>query len=234
MIQASKYIILFLFLGYVFSAFNVFRFGKQQEKQKKIYTLQKVFLYAIHVIGFLCLYLQAQNTELVGFYLMQAVLISVIFMFYHFMYKRCSVLLINNMCMLLVIGMIMLTRISFDQAFRQFIFIAIGSVLMLVIPLFLQKGSIFRNFSALYFGIGVALLAVVVVLGATSYGAKISISIAGFSFQPSEFVKIVFVFFVASMLYKRADFKRVCLTSCLSAVFVLNSDILLHREQCGH
>ena len=221
MIQASKYIILFLFLGYVFSAFNVFRFGKQQEKQKKIYTLQKVFLYAIHVIGFLCLYLQAQNTELVGFYLMQAVLISVIFMFYHFMYKRCSVLLINNMCMLLVIGMIMLTRISFDQAFRQFIFIAIGSVLMLVIPLFLQKGSIFRNFSALYFGIGVALLAVVVVLGATSYGAKISISIAGFSFQPSEFVKIVFVFFVASMLYKRADFKRVCLTSCLSAVFVL-------------
>lgn len=221
MIQASKYIILFLFLGYVFSAFNVFRFGKQQEKQKKIYTLQKVFLYAIHVIGFLCLYLQAQNTELVGFYLMQAVLISVIFMFYHFMYKRCSVLLINNMCMLLVIGMIMLTRISFDQAFRQFIFIAIGSVLMLVIPLFLQKGSIFRNFSALYFGVGVALLAVVVVLGATSYGAKISISIAGFSFQPSEFVKIVFVFFVASMLYKRADFKRVCLTSCLSAVFVL-------------
>lgn len=221
MIQASKYIILFLFLGYVFSAFNVFRFGKQPEKQKKIYTLQKVFLYAIHAIGFLCLYLQAQNTELVGFYLMQAVLISVIFMFYHFMYKRCSVLLINNMCMLLVIGMIMLTRISFDQAFRQFIFIAIGSVLMLVIPLFLQKGSIFRNFSALYFGIGVALLAVVVVLGATSYGAKISISIAGFSFQPSEFVKIVFVFFVASMLYKRADFKRVCLTSCLSAVFVL-------------
>lgn len=221
MIQASKYIILFLFLGYVFCAFDVFRFGKQPEKQKKIYTLQKVYLYAIHAIGFLCLYLQTQNTEYVGFYLMQAVLISVIFMFYHFMYKRCSVLLINNMCMLLVIGMIMLTRISFDQAFRQFIFIAIGSVLMLVIPLFLQKGSIFRKFSALYFGIGVALLAVVVVLGATSYGAKISISIAGFSFQPSEFVKIIFVFFVASMLYKRADFKHVCLTSCLSAVFVL-------------
>ena len=99
---------------------------------------------------------------------MQVVLISVIFMFYHFMYKRCSVLLINNMCMLLVIGMIMLTRISFEKAFRQFVFIAIGSVIMLIIPLFLQKGSLFRKFSALYFVVGVALLAVVVSICATS------------------------------------------------------------------
>ena len=65
---------------------------------------------------------------------MQVVLLGMIFLFYHFMYKRCSVLLLNNMCMLLVIGMIMLTRISFDKAFRQFVFIAIGSVLMLIIP----------------------------------------------------------------------------------------------------
>lgn len=220
-IQASKYIILFLFLGYVFGAFYVFRFGKQPEIQKKIYAMQKVFLFAIHGFGFYCLYLQEKNIELVGFYLMQVVLLCVIFLFYHFMYKRCSVLLLNNMCMFLAIGMIILTRISFEKAFRQFIFIAVGSVIMLVIPLFLQKGSVFRKFSVAYFVIGVALLAVVVAIGATSYGAKLTITIGSFSFQPSEFVKIVFVFFVASMLYKAADFKRVLLTSCLSAVYVL-------------
>lgn len=220
-IQAAKYIILFLFLGYVFGAFYVFRYGKQTEKQKNFYVAQKVFLYAIHGLGFLCLYLQDNNMELVGFYLMQVVLISVIFMFYHFMYKRCSVLLINNMCMLLVIGIIMLTRLSFDKAFRQFVFIAIGSAVMLIIPLFLQKGSLFRKFSALYFVVGVALLAVVVAIGATSYGAKLTISIGSFSFQPSEFVKIIFVFFIASMLYKEANLKRVFITSCMSAVYVL-------------
>ena len=220
-IQVAKYIILFLFLGYIFGAFYVFRYGKQPEKQKIIYTIQKVFLFVIHGLGYLCLYLKDNNTELVGFYLMQVVLLCIIFMFYHFMYKRCSVLLLNNMCMLLVIGMIMQTRLSFDKAFRQFIFIAIGSVIMLIIPLFLQKGSLFRKFTALYFGAGVALLAVVVAIGTTSYGAKLTISIGGFSFQPSEFVKIIFVFFVAAMLYKGADFKRVFLTSCLSAVYVL-------------
>lgn len=220
-IQASKYIILFMFLGYVFGAFYVFRFGKQPEIQKKIYVMQKIFLFAIHGLGFYCLYLQENNMEIVGFYLMQVTLLCVIFMFYHFMYKKCSVLLLNNMCMFLVIGMIMLTRISLDKAFRQFIFIAIGSVMMLIIPLFLQKGSVFRKFSAAYFAIGTSLLAVVVAIGATSYGAKLTISIGSFSFQPSEFVKIVFVFFVASMLYKGADLKRVLLTSCLSAVYVL-------------
>lgn len=220
-IQASKYMILFLFLGYVFGAFYVFRYGKQPEIQKTIYAMQKVFLFVIHGLGNYCLYLQDKNMEMVGFYLMQVVLLCVIFMFYHFMYKKCSVLLLNNMCMLMVIGMIMLTRISFDKAFRQFIFIAVGSVLMLIIPLFLQKGSVFRKFSAAYFVVGVSLLAVVVAIGATSYGAKLTISIGSFSFQPSEFVKIVFVFFVASMLYKGADFKRVVLTSCLSAVYVL-------------
>lgn len=220
-IQASKYIILFLFLGYVFGAFYVFRFGKQPEIQKKIYALQKISLFIIHGLGFYCLYLKENNIELVGFYLMQVVLLGIIFMFYHFMYKKCSVLLLNNMCMLLVIGMIMLTRISFDKAFRQFLFIAVGSVLMLIIPLLLQKGSVFRKFSAVYFVVGVSLLAVVVAIGATSYGAKLTISIGSFSFQPSEFVKILFVFFIASMIYKEADLKRIFLTSCLSAVYVL-------------
>ena len=93
--------------------------------------------------------------------------------------------------------------------------------MMIVIPLLFQKGSKFRDLSAVYFVVGVALLAVVVAIGATSYGAKLTISIGSFSFQPSEFVKILFVFFIASMLYKGADFKCVLLTSCLSAVYVL-------------
>ena len=221
MIQTFKYIIMFLFLFYVFESFFVFRYGKQIEKQKKIYATQKVLLFAIHGLGFLSLYVKNPSMELIGFYVLQVGLFAAIFMFYHFMYKRCSVLLLNNMVMLLAISMIILTRISFDKAYRQFIFLAAGSVLMLIIPLFLQKGSIFRNFGALYFIVGVALLAVVVVIGATSYGAKLTISIAGFSFQPSEFVKIIYVFFIASMLYKTAELKKVFWTSCFAAVFVL-------------
>ncbi len=221
MVQTFKYLIMFLFLGYVLGAFYVFRYGRQIEKQKHIYIVQKVFLFTIHGLGFWSLYLNNPSVKLIGFYLMQLVLFTAIFLFYHFMYKKCSVLLVNNMVMLLAVGMIALTRISFDKAFRQFIFLVIGSVIMLMIPLFLQKGSLFRNFSAIYFVVGVALLATVVAIGATSYGAKLTISIGSISFQPSEFVKLLFVFFIASMLYKGASFKRIFFTSCLSAVYVL-------------
>ena len=220
-IQAIKYVILFLFLMYIVSAMVVFRYGKQTEKQKNIFFLQKVLLFGVHGLGFLCLHLKEPSQELIGFYLMQVVLFCVVFMFYHFLYKKCSVLLLNNMCMLTAISMIILTRISFEKAFRQFIFLAIGCVGMLIIPLFLQKGSLFRRFSAVYFVVGVALLAYVVVMGSISYGAKLNITIAGIAFQPSEFVKIIFVFFIAGMLYKDNSTKRIFLTSCLSAVFVL-------------
>ena len=220
-VQGSKYLMMFMFLIYVFECFHVFRSGKEEQGQKSSYRLQKVMLYGIHILGFLCLYIQEQNEKLILFYLIQTVLISGIFLFYHYMYKNPSILLINNMCMFLVIGFIMLTRLSTTYAMRQFIFVAAGGIAMIIIPLFLQKGSRFRKLAPVYFAVGVIALAIVTFKGATSYGAKLTISIAGFSFQPSEFVKIIFVFFIASMLYNNANVKRVLLTSGLAAVFVL-------------
>ena len=220
-VQFSKYVIMFLFLGYIFGGFYVFRKGKQTEKQKTIYNVQKVLLYAIHCLGFWCLYHQKPDVQLVGFYLMQVVLISGIFILYHTLYKKYSVLLVNHLCMFMVISMIILTRISFAQAFRQFVFFAAGSVIMLLIPLFLQKGSVFRKYSVIYCVLGILLLGLVVIIGSTEYGAKLNLAIGGISFQPSEFVKIIFVFFIASMLYKDHSVKKVFITSILSAVFVL-------------
>ncbi len=220
-VQASKYIMMFLFLIYIFGAFYCFRYKNQPEEQKIIFLVQKIFLYLIHGMGFFCLYLQNPDEKIVGFYLMQVVLISMFFLLFRLIYKKNNVLLLNNMCMFLVISFIALTRINFDKSFRQFIFLGVGAVIMLIIPLFLQKGSVFRNFTVVYFIVGVLLLGLVVVIGSTDYGAKLVLSIGNLSFQPSEFVKIIFVFFIAGMLYKNSSFKRVLLTSLLSAVFVL-------------
>lgn len=220
-IQASKYSIMFLFLLYIFGAFYVFRFINAKREQKTIFIIQKILLYTIHGLGFLCLYLNNPQDKLVGFYLMQGVLISMFFFFFHIIYKKNNTLLLNNMCMFIVISMIVLTRISFDKAFRQFIFLTLGAIIMLLIPLFLQKGSIFRKYTVIYYVVGVVLLGLVVLIGATDYGAKLVLSIGNLSFQPSEFVKIIFVFFVASMLYKNSSWKRILATSALSAIYII-------------
>ncbi len=57
-------------------------------------------------------------------------------------------------------------------------------------------------------GIGLAALLLVWVAGNESFGAQLSLTIGGISIQPSEFVKISFVFFVASMFYQSLEFKK--------------------------
>ena len=123
--------------------------------------------------------------------------------------------------MLLMIGFIMITRLSFDKAIRQFA-IAVGAmVCSLIIPVLIQKVRFLRKMPWLYAAAGIIGLLAVLAFGITSSGAKISISIAGISVQPSEFVKIIFVFFVACMLYENTDLKHVCIATVLAAVHVL-------------
>lgn len=70
---------------------------------------------------------------------------------------------------------------------------------------------------------GIILLAITLVLGRTSFGANLSFTIAGLTFQPSEFVKILFVLFVASMLSKSSGFKEIL----ISAIFAFAHVIIL-------
>lgn len=85
----------------------------------------------------------------------------------------------------------------------------------------LQNMTLFRKLTWVYVIVGVGALGVVAIAGQTSYGAKLSLSIGPLTIQPSEFVKIIFVMFIASMLYQRQDFHQVMVTSIFSAVFVL-------------
>ena len=52
-------------------------------------------------------------------------------------------------------------------------------------------------------------------------GAKLSLTIAGITLQPSEFVKIIYVFCIAGMLSKSTEFSQIVKTTILAAVHVL-------------
>ena len=82
----------------------------------------------------------------------------------------------------------------------------------------------------MYAGVGIAALGVVLILGSVTYGSKISYSVAGITFQPSEFVKILFVFFVASAFSESWDFLRVAVTAVLAGAHVL---ILVASKDLG-
>ena len=220
-VQISKYLMILLFLIYTYLCFHIFRFSDRPKKQKRIYEKQRVYMLLIHFDGFLVLYVTTLDLKIAAFYVAQLILFEGIYLIYHLFYKKASELVLNNMIMLLSIGMIILTRISLAKAIRQFIFLTAGSVLALLIPVILQKMSVFRRLTWVYAGIGILALLAVCVMGSYSYGAKLSISFGGISIQPSEFVKILFVFFTACMFYRDTEFKTIIETTVMAAAYVL-------------
>ena len=59
---------------------------------------------------------------------------------YRLLYVHVSRILLNNMCMLLCIGMVTLTRLSPDKAVRQFAIIVVSAGLTWLIPLCDRSG----------------------------------------------------------------------------------------------
>lgn len=77
---------------------------------------------------------------------------------------------------------------------KQLVFVIVGVLLFLFLGFFLRSLERARKLRWPIAIIGVLLLAATLVIAESTYGAKNWISIGGFSLQPSEFVKICFVF----------------------------------------
>lgn len=229
-VEISKYLMIVLFACYTYECFSAFRGKLSEEKKNRIFKRQMILMYLIHLDAYLAVYAVTDDVIMIIFFVFQLIFVLITISCYQLLYKGVSRLLINNMCMLMVVGFIMLSRLSFDKAVRQYLIAVISMIVTLAIPVLIRKIKFVRRLTWLYAAIGIGALAVVAVLGATSYGAKLSIAIAGISIQPSEFIKIIFVFFVAGMLHEKTDFKQVCVTTVIAAIHVL---ILVASKDLG-
>jgi len=229
-VEISKYLMIVLFALYTYECFAVFRRYKSQEKKNRIFKKQTSLMYLIHLDAFLVIYVVTKDLKVIGLYIIQLILLIIIQICYKVFYKKASRLVVNNMCMLLTISFIILTRLNFDKAVKQ-CEIAVAAIgITLLIPFIIHKLKFFHKLTWVYAGIGIALLSVVAVLGSRSYGAKLSFTFGGFTIQPSEFIKILFVFFVASMLYESTEFKQVVKTTIVAALHVI---ILVFSKDLG-
>lgn len=219
-VELSKYLMIFLFAIYTWYCFTVF-FSRDSEKKEQIYRRQRNCMFSIHFICSLILYLNSLDVKIIVFYILQIVFMIFVSESYPFVYEGMSKTVLNNMLMLLMIGLIMIERMNSGNAIRQLIFASLICFVGLFIPYIIDKFPFFDKFGWIYAGMGIALLALVFVIGKEVGGAKNWIIIRGFAMQPSEFVKIIFVFFAAAMLTKDTSFKNVVRVTIIAAVHVL-------------
>ena len=229
LVETSKYIIIILFAIYTWHCFSVF-VGNNTEKKDKVYRRQNKIMYTIHFICTAVLFLNSLDVTILGLYLAQLALLIFVNKAYIYVYENASKMVLNNMLMLLMIGFVMIGRLNRDHLIRQMIFAAAICLIGLFIPLLIERFSYFDRFGLVYAVIGILMLAVVFVIGKTIYGAKNWIVIGGFAMQPSEFVKIIYVFFVAALLSKSTQWKDVIKVAVLAGVHVL---ILVAEKDLG-
>ncbi|RHQ57878.1 FtsW/RodA/SpoVE family cell cycle protein [Dorea sp. AF24-7LB] len=219
-VQLSKYVMILLIIMYTFLCFSIFGY---QDPDRKRYLLrrQNILMFLMHAIAFAVMYLQTDDIKMLAFYLMQVVLFGATIILYTLLYPKVSRLVVNNMCMLLCIGFIMLTRLNYSYAIKQFMIAAAGIACSLVVPVIIRKFKFLAEWRKFYAVIGIFSLAAVVVWGGVSGGAKLGFSTKVANIQPSELVKIVFVFFVASSFKLSLEFKNIVITTALAAFHVL-------------
>ena len=219
-VEFSKYAIALLMGIYTLEAYIAL--GKKRDDGKNgVYVRQNVYMFLIQFLAYLSMCLQTGQIEYLFFYaFLQIALFSTIVLFQMF-YSKSNRLLVNNMCLLLSVGFIMLTRLDYDKATKQFFIVVISLVVALIVPFFVHKLMFIKHLKWLYGAIGIAALGIVLVLGQVTHGSKISYTIAGITLQPSEFVKIIFVFFIASLLYKNMNFTKVVESAVFAAIHIL-------------
>ena len=219
--EFSKYLMIILFAVYTVRSFTVLRKEEESRRAKQIYRRQMRSIFLIHLLAYVAIFAQTMEYKMLLFYAVQVAFLIFVFFIFKVVYKRSAKLLVNHMCMLIVIGFIILTRLDFDKAVRQFEIACISAVCVIFIPLVIRKMKALRKFTWLYAVIGIGALGMVFVAGQVTNGAKLSFTIAGITLQPSEFIKIVFVFFAACMLYNAKTFRQIVITTVVAAIHVL-------------
>ncbi|MCM1134183.1 MAG: FtsW/RodA/SpoVE family cell cycle protein [Clostridium sp.] len=218
--EFSKYVIALLIALYTCESFAAL-FRKDEEKRRGVYARQNFLMFVFLFSCFVVICFEKKDITYLFFYAFGQIILYAVNVLYRMIYPKANRLIANNMCMLLGIGFVILARLDLGKAGRQLIIVTVSLGAALLIPFFVSKFHFLRNLKWLYAMVGIAALSVVMILGQTTYGSKLSYSIAGVAFQPSEFVKIIFVFYVASALYKAAGFFEVFTTAVVAAAHVI-------------
>lgn len=227
--ELSRYVIIIMFAFYTFYCFRAF-VRRSQERKNRIFRVQQALNMMILILCSAVLIVETKEIRYFFLALMELVFCLVFTRIYQVFYKGLSRLILNNMMMCMTIGFVMLGRLNYNYAMKQLIMAAAAMGICLLVPLFIERFTIWEKLGWQYALAGILFLLLVFVIGEEHYGAVNWISIGGIALQPSEFVKIIYVFFIAAMLSRttgtaaeegKSHFKDIVIITAFAAVHVV-------------
>ena len=227
-IHYSRYVT--ALLAVLYAALSAGRFFLAGKKGRTADRVQTACIFIWQSAAFLTLCLETGDPDVLFFYAFSQITLFASMTLFLMVYPRLNRAILNHMCFLLGTGFLILCRMDMAQAVRQLIIAAAALVLSMAVPQVMKKwGRQLKRLSLLYAGAGFAALLAVLALGQVTHGSRITWTVAGITFQPSEFVKLLFVFFLAAFLWEDASLKRVAIAAAAAGghvlVLVLSRDL---------
>ncbi|MBR4543728.1 MAG: FtsW/RodA/SpoVE family cell cycle protein [Lachnospiraceae bacterium] len=227
LIEIGKYLNIILLAFYTLLSFLAMK-RRDDDGRNGLFYLLEAHVYLLFSGGMACLtlsYYDKGDSDMVSKVIMMwAIEMMVMFIYsrvmYHF-YPELNRLILVQTLFMMSVGFVVQYRISSQKALRQFAIIAVSLVISVFIPMIVHRLKLIKKFWYVTGIAGAGALIAVFALGAITNGAKLSIKLFGLIFQPSEFVKILFAFFIAGILYEVYNMKRFVIASVCAAVFVM-------------
>ena len=217
-VSYSKYLIAATMVLYTFLAYVALPSGK--DVRRTCETLQRLCIGVFTINAYLTMAILAGDEYLFAFGVLQLAIVIGTALLYRTLYKSANMLMTNNILMMLSIGLVMISRINHGKAQKQLLISLGGMLFLLLFPLLRERFDALRKGTYFYGVMGIAALAGVLLLGAITNGSKITFTIAGLTFQPSEFVKILFLLFMASALCEENNTRHLVFLTLAALVHV--------------
>lgn len=223
-IELSKYILALNMVLYTITSYIIL-WRDDRERRGFVFVLQYIMIFMNHTVGSLVLLSSRKDFTYLFLPLFQIIIVFAFLVLMQVIYPNADRLIQNHIAFLLSVSFVILTRLSLTRSIRQLMIVSVSLVAALIIPAFIKYVSIIKRFDfwfeLLFAAVGIVILGIVLIRGSITNGSKLSFSLFGLSFQPSEFVKIIYVLFVASILSRAKHFGHILLSALLAGLHVL-------------
>ena len=154
--ELSKYIIAALMVLYTLGSFVTLTC--RGKNYKAVYLIQNLLMFAVQLLMFMDMALVNKNMEYIFFYVFVQIFLFAVVLMIPMIYEEANRVLMNQMCMLLGIGLCIVSRLSFKSAVKQYIIVLVSLAVSIFLPWLLTRIRFLKKLTWGYGLGGVALL----------------------------------------------------------------------------
>ncbi|EOS46746.1 hypothetical protein C809_02778 [Lachnospiraceae bacterium MD335] len=219
-IELSKYILVINLFLYTVTGYIALRWD-DRERRGFLFVLQYSMIFINHMTGSLVLLSSRQDFTYLFFPMFQMLAVFAYLVLMRAIYPKSNRMILNHIVLLLSVGFVILTRLSLTRSMRQFMIVAASLLIGLIVPSLMKQFQLIKRCAFIFAAAGIVVLGAVLIRGSLVNGSRLSFSVFGLRFQPSEFIKIIYVIFIACLLARAKRFSYILLSAALAAAHVL-------------